>query len=80
MRVGASLAKAGRGAGDTAHFPGVGGKLRMAWAILRGDWRALRLAPRMLRKRSAIARLRRLSPREVRRLLWRHRLSLRDVA
>jgi GT2 family glycosyltransferase len=80
VRVAASLAKAGRGAGDTAHFPGMRGKLRMAAAIARGEWGALRLAPRMLRKRAEIRRLRRVSPGEVRRLLLRHRLSLRDVA
>jgi GT2 family glycosyltransferase len=80
MRVAASLAKAGRGAGDTAHFPGVTGKLLMAGAILRGDAGALRLAPRMLRKRREIGRLRRLSPAQVRRLLLSHRLSLKDVA
>jgi len=80
VRVAASVAKAGREAGDTAHFPGFRGKLRMAAAILRGDWDALRLTPRMLRKRSDIRRIRRLSPAEVRRLLLRHRLALKDVA
>jgi len=80
LRVAASLGKAGRGSGDTAHFPGLGGKLRMAAAILRGDAGALRLAPRMLRKRAEIRRLRRLSPARLRRLLLRHRLSLKDVA
>lgn len=80
VRVAASLAKAGRGAGDTAHFPGVAGKLHMAGAILRGDAGALRLAPRMLRKRREIGRLRRLSPAQVRRLLMSHRLSVKDVA
>jgi hypothetical protein len=33
----------------------------------------------MLRKRAAIDRLRRLSPREVRRLILSNRLSLKDV-
>jgi GT2 family glycosyltransferase len=80
VRAAASLVKARRGDGDTSHFPGLAGKWRMTRAILRGDWNALLLAPRMLRKRSAIGRLRRLSPAEVRRLLLKHRLSLRDVA
>jgi GT2 family glycosyltransferase len=79
-RVAASLAKAGRGAGDTAHFPGFRGKLRMAVAILQGEWSALLLAPRMLRKRSAIRHTRRLSPSQVWRLLLSHRLRLKDVA
>lgn len=80
VRALATAAKAGRGAGDTAHFPGAAGKWRMAGAIFRGQWRALRLAPRILRKRREVARLRRLSAREVRRLLLAHRLRLRDVA
>ena len=52
----------------------------MARALVRGDLRALRLAPRMLRKRSEMRRIRRLSPREVRRLILANRLSLREVA
>lgn len=79
-RVLAGAAAAGRGAGDTAHFPGLRGKWQMATAILRGDLAALRAAPRMLRKRAAIARLRRLAPGDVLRLLNQHRLPLRDVA
>ena len=79
-RLVAGAAKAGRGAGDTAHFPGVRGKWRMAMALLKGDLAAGRLAPRMLRKRAEIARIRRLPASELRRLLSAHRLSLRDVA
>ena len=42
--------------------------------------RAMALAPRMLRKRREIGRLRRLSPGEVRRLILAHRLPLRETA
>jgi len=80
VRLAAGAAKAGRGEGDTAHFPGIGGKLTMALALVRGDLAALRLAPRMLRKRRGMDGLRRLSPVEVRRLILANRLSLRDVA
>jgi Glycosyltransferase like family 2 len=80
VRLAAGAAKAGRGEGDTAHFPGIGGKLTMAGALVRGDLEALRLAPRMLRKRREIEPLRKLSPAEVRRLILDHRLSLRDIA
>ncbi len=80
VRLAAGLAAAGRGTGDTAHFPGLGGKCRMAGALIRGDCQALAMAPRMLRKRAAIARIRRLTPAETRRLLRDHRLSLREVA
>jgi GT2 family glycosyltransferase len=80
VRVAAGAAKAGRGEGDTAHFPGIGGKLTMARALVRGDLAALRLSPRMLRKRREMEGLRKLSPGEVRRLLLAHRLSLKDIA
>ncbi len=76
MRVAASAAMAQRGEGDTAHFPGWRGKLRMAAAIVRGDLAALPLIPKMLRKRAEIARIRKLSPREVRRLILANRLEL----
>jgi hypothetical protein len=56
------------------------GKWAMAGALVRGDLAALRLAPRMLRKRADIRRIRRLTPGEVRRLILAHRLSLRDAA
>jgi len=79
-RLAAGAAAAGRGAGDTAHFPGLAGKAKMARAVCRGHFEALRLTPRMWRKRAAIERIRKLSPREVRRLLFQHRLRLRDVA
>src|SRR5690242_6279181 len=80
VRLAAGAAKAGRGEGDTAHFPGWSGKLRIARALAAGDWQALRMLPRMLRKRAEIARLRRLDPREVRRLILANRLGLREVA
>ena len=80
MRVAAGARAAGLGTGDTAHFPGVRGKLRMAGAIIAGDLSALAMVPRMLRKRAEIARLRRLSPGEVRRLIFANRLGLGDVA
>ena len=79
-RLAAGLLAAQKGAGDTAHFPGIAGKWTMASALVRGDLEALCLAPRMLRKRAGIALIRRLSPRQVRRLILAHRLSLRDVA
>jgi GT2 family glycosyltransferase len=80
MRIAAGMALARRGAGDTRHFPGIGGKIAMAGALLRADWQALAMLPRMLRKRREIARIRKLAPKEVRRLLWANRLPLREVA
>ena len=80
VRLIAGMAAAGRNAGDTVHFPGLAGKLAMAGALLRGDWCALRMAPQTLRKRGGLRKLRRLSPGEVRRLIWTYRLPLREVA
>ncbi len=80
LRLAAGATKAASGAGDTAHFPGFAGKLAIAGALLRGDLAALRLAPRMLRKRAEVERIRQLSPAEVRRLILANRLSWRDVA
>ncbi len=78
-RVAAGVMAARHGAGDTAHFPGLRGKWQMAKALAKGDWGALKLLPRMLRKRTAIRRLRRLSPGDVRRLILTHRLRLGET-
>ncbi len=80
LRLAAGAVMAGRGAGDTAHFPGIAGKLAMAGALARGDLAALRMAARMLRKRAEIDRFRKLSPAEVRRLIFRYRLPWSEVA
>jgi GT2 family glycosyltransferase len=79
-RLAAGALAAHRGDGDTAHFPGLAGKWTIAKALVRGDLQALRLAPRMLRKRAGIGRIRSLSPAEVRRLIWQNRLGLGEVA
>jgi len=80
VRLAAGAVAAGKGSDDTAHFPGLRGKFAMATALLRADFQALRMAPLMLRKRSAIDRFRRLSAGEVRKLILSHRLSLREIA
>jgi GT2 family glycosyltransferase len=79
-RLIAGLRAAQHGTGDTAHFPGMAGKWTMARALIAGDLAALRMIPRMLRKRAEIKRIRRLSPGDVRRLIFANRLSLSDVA
>ena len=80
VRLVAGVAAARRHGNDTAHFPGIRGKWTIAVSLLRGDLQALAMAPRMLRKRSAMRSLRRLTPGEVARLLWTHRLGLGEVA
>ena len=80
QRVIAGAAMASRGEGDTAHFPGWRGKLRMAGALLRGDLEALLMLPKTLRKRAQIERIRKLSPSEVHRLILDNRLGWNEVA
>jgi GT2 family glycosyltransferase len=76
-RIIAGAIAAARGTGEIGRFPSWRDKLRAAAALLSGDLQALRLLPRMLRKRREIAAIRKLSPRQVRRLLLRHRIPLR---
>ena len=62
--------------GDLAAFPGVKGKLQVVWALLRGQWQAMRMTPRTLAKRAAIERIAVLTGRERRRLILDNRLPL----
>jgi GT2 family glycosyltransferase len=68
-----------QGSSETARFQGFRGKLRLAGALLSGDLQALRLAPRMLRKRREMRTLSKLAPRQVRALLLSHRISLSEL-
>jgi GT2 family glycosyltransferase len=68
------------GRGETALFPGVAGKWQLVRALAAGDFDALRLIPRMLRKRAEIQRIRRLSPAQTRKLILSHRISLDELA
>ena len=79
VRLLAGIWGAARGAGDSALFPGWRGKWLMAKALVRGDWSAMRMLPATFRKRREVRAIRRLSPGEVRRLILRHRVPLRDL-
>jgi len=79
-RIGAGIWASLRGRGETSHFPGAAGKLRMAMALLKGDLWALLLLPRILRKRAEMRRIRKLGPREVRALILAHRISLKALS
>lgn len=78
-RVGAGLWAATANQGEMRHFPGLRGKWRVAMALVKGDLAALKLLPRILRKRREIERIRKLSPSQVRKLLLRHRITLREL-
>ncbi len=79
MRLAAGLWAALRGRGEVGRYVGFGGKLRAALALLKGDLEALLLLPRMLRKRRELERIRKLTPRQVKRLILDHRISLKQL-
>lgn len=79
IRLGAGVWAAITGQGEVGKYPGMRGKLQAALAVLKGDWQAAPLLPRMLAKRRDVERIRKLSPREVRRLILEHRISLKQL-
>jgi GT2 family glycosyltransferase len=76
VRILAGIWSSGSGEGDLAAFPGVAGKLRVAWALVRGQYQALRMIPRTLKKRAAIDRMAVLTAAQRRKLILSNRLSL----
>lgn len=78
-RLTAGLWAALRNRGEVGRQAGAAGKLRTAWAVLRGDAAALLLLPAMFRKRAAIEKIRKLSPHEVKALLLQYRIPLRQL-
>jgi GT2 family glycosyltransferase len=68
-----------RGKGEAGRFPGVKGKLRIAAALLKGVGAAIALAPRTIRKRRRAKPIRRLSSKQIKQLLFQHRISLRTI-
>jgi len=79
LRLAAGAWAAVRNRGELARYAGFSGKLRAALALLAGDLAAMALIPRMLRKRRELRRIRKLSDSELRRLILRHRISLRQM-
>jgi len=60
-------------------YPGIRGKVQAAMALGKGDLEAMKLIPRMLRKRRHVNRIRKLSPREVKKLILRYRIPLKEL-
>jgi GT2 family glycosyltransferase len=79
-RLSAGLWAALKGKGEISHFPGWKDKLQVAMAMARAGIQALRLLPKILRKRRSISRLRKLSSLQILRLLWKYRISLRRLS
>jgi GT2 family glycosyltransferase len=80
LRVAAGYRASVRGVGETRRFPGWRGKLFLAGCLLRGNLQALKMVPSMLRKRRSLAGQRRLTKKQLRELLLRHRISLNALA
>jgi GT2 family glycosyltransferase len=80
IRLAAGLWAALRGRGELAHYPGIAAKFKAALALITGDLRALLLLPRMLSMRRDVNRYRKLSPREVRKLILAHRIPLKQLS
>jgi len=78
MRLAAGAWAAMRHKGEVGQYTGLG-KLRLAFALLKGDLQALMLIPRMLRKRRELERFRKLSPPQVKELILAHRISLKEL-
>lgn len=79
-RLAAGVWAAMRGRGEISHYPGWRNKLRVVMALIRADWEALLLLPKMWRKRSEVNRFRKLSSLQLLRLLWRYRISLTELS
>lgn len=69
-----------RGHGEASRFPGIKGKLVIAAALARGDFEAITMIPSTLRKRRAMQPIRKLSPKQVRELLFQYRIPLKALS
>jgi GT2 family glycosyltransferase len=80
VRLAAGAAASFSDEGETLHFPGWRGKWQLVKALIAGDFEALLLLPRMFRKRREINRTRKLTARQVKQLIFDHRIDLRELA
>jgi GT2 family glycosyltransferase len=78
LAAGAWAALLGRG--EIGRYSGWREKIAVVTAMLRGDAQALAMLPRMLAKRSRIRRIRKLGTLALLRLLWRYRITLRELS
>jgi hypothetical protein len=80
LRVAAGAVAGLRGRGEAGRFAGPSNKLRMTAALLRGFVAGVAMIPPTWRKRRSMQAIRRLGPREVRRLIMQNRISLRALS
>ena len=75
-RIAAGVVAALRNRGEVRRY----GKLAAATALLKGTISAMPLVPKMLRKRRQFHSLNRLTSRQIRQLLQKHRISLKELS
>ena len=80
IRIVGGMWAALRNRGEIRRYSGMTGKLSAAMAFLRGTASALPLIPSMLRKRRTFLQKHRLTARQIRRLLLRHRITLKELS
>jgi GT2 family glycosyltransferase len=79
-RIGAGMWAAVRNRGEMRPYPGMSGKFTAALALLKGMAEAFPRIPATLRKRRALRQKRRLTGRQIRRLLLANRIGLRELS
>jgi len=79
-RIAAGMWAALMNRGELRRYAGTRGKASAALALLRGTLAALPMIPSMLRKRRAFRSKHRLTPWQIRKMLSRHRISLREIS
>ena len=79
-RLIAGAVAAAKGKGEAGKFPGLKGKLRLVWGLMLGSLSSLPLIPKMLWKRWQFRKLRRLNGGQVMSLLWKFRISLKELS
>ncbi len=80
IRIAGGMWAAVRNRGEIRRYSGMKGKLSAAMALLWGTVSALPLIPKMLLKRRQFRSKRRLNGRQIRRLLMRQRITLREIS
>jgi GT2 family glycosyltransferase len=79
IRIAGGILAASRNQGEVRRYPGLRGKLRVAWGLLQGMASAIPLIPLMWRKRRQF-QPRRLSSAQLTALLKRYRISLKELS
>ncbi len=68
------------GRGAAGKFTDSRSPLLLVWLLIKADFAALIGAPKMLRKRRAYRKIRKMKPGEIRRLLKKFRISAKEIA